>query len=182
MVHYTFIDWIIGFFLLYEGIIGYVKGIRMVLFDIVKFIGSWLITAFFYKMFYVKIVSLSWFQSIVEFFRVISLKLFENKFPIVSFFPWSEIVFCLLLFLLLFVLFKILILGFGESEVTIVERCIGFVTSFLKGAVYLFLFVALLDPLVQNIMGFWMPETVSKSIFLPYLYEYNFLLNFIGGN
>lgn len=56
---------IIGFFLLYEGIIGYVKGIRMVLFDIVKFIGSWLITV--YKCSMSKIVSLSWFQSIVEF-------------------------------------------------------------------------------------------------------------------
>ena len=135
---YTKVDVVIAVFLIYQGLRGYIKGVRYVIFDTVKFFGSYFLTKIAYQLFYQSVAKTVWFQSLLNLLRDKVLNRLCELFPIMSFFPWDSIV------------------------------------------AYLFVLISIAEPLLQgfSILGF--SEWLQNSKILPYLYEYNFLLDFLS--
>lgn len=178
MLDYTRTDVIIAIFLLYQGLHGYIKGARGVLFDTVKFFGSYFLTKWIYQAFYPTVITQPWFQTALQFSKDTVIDRLCALFPLLRFSPWDSILFCIIVFLGIFILFRILILGFSY-EITFLDRVEGFVLGFLKGICYLFIFIFVAQPLLNTFGAFEASEWLQKSKLLPYLYEYNFLLNFL---
>lgn len=176
---YTKVDVVIAVFLIYQGLRGYIKGVRYVIFDTVKFFGSYFLTKIAYQLFYQSVAKTVWFQSLLNLLRDKILNRLCELFPIMSFFPWDSIVFCTVVFFGIFLLFRIALLGFSK-EVTFLQKTEGFVLGTIKGIMYLFVLISIAEPLLQSfsILGF--SEWLENSKILPYLYEYNFLLDFLS--
>ena len=176
---YTKVDVVIAVFLIYQGLRGYIKGVRYVIFDTVKFFGSYFLTKIAYQLFYQSVAKTVWFQSLLNLLRDKVLNRLCELFPIVSFFPWDSIVFCTVVFCGIFLLFRIALFGFSK-EVTFLQKTEGFVLGIIKGVAYLFVLISIAEPLLQgfSILGF--SEWLQNSKILPYLYEYNFLLDFLS--
>ena len=66
---YTKVDVVIAVFLIYQGLRGYIKGVRYVIFDTVKFFGSYFLTKIAYQLFYQSVAKTVWFQSLLNLLR-----------------------------------------------------------------------------------------------------------------
>lgn len=176
---YTRVDLAIFIFLVYHASRGYIKGVRYIIFDTVKFFGSYFLTKVAYQLFFESVNKAEWFQAFFKWTQNSIISILCSLFPIMNFFPWESIVFCLIVFLGFVLLLRVALLGFKKNA-TFLQKIEGFLFGTIKGIAYLFVLIAILEPLIQSfsILGF--SEWLQKSKILPYLYEYNFLLDFLS--
>lgn len=176
---YTKVDILIAIFLIYQALRGYIKGVRYVIFDSIKFFGSYFLTKISYQLFFETVVETTWFQAFFTWTKNSIISVLCALFPILSFFPWESIIFCIITFLGFILIFRVALLGFSK-QVTLLHKIEGFLLGIVKGIMYLFVLISIAEPLLQgfSILGF--SEWLENSKILPYLYEYNFLLDFLS--
>lgn len=170
MIEYTVSDVIIASFILFHASNCYFKGIRRALFDILKVFGTAFATFLMYKILFSFVSEAPIFMKISKFMHGFSANLFKDA-PILEVLPWDNINFCLVTYVLIFFVLKILIIGFEGETPNLYERVLGMMFGIIKAVIYLSIILSFIYPSAYKQIN------SSKSILLPYLIKYNFLIS-----
>lgn len=176
MVRYTFVDILIVAFLGYHMARGYTKGIKYVFFEAFRLFCVWLLAGFIDRSFYNKIAETVWFEILFSVFFSFVRPL-TRVFGVATFFPWRVIFFYLALMMLFSLGFKYVFSAVGGDQKTRKEKLLGFLGGGAKATIYMFVLVAMIDPMIQA-YGSKLHPAITRSFFLPLLYKYNIILHF----
>lgn len=153
------------------------RGARNVAFDFVKFFIAWGISAGMDRLFFEKFVKTAFFRKVFSMAETVIISPLQRDVPFMAFFSWEKIIFYLLFIVFLLVASRFFLKVVLPAKSDWFEKIFGLILGCFKGTLYLFVMVLLMDSLIQSLN----PETgklLSKSVFIPYLYKYNILLDF----
>lgn len=174
MARYTIVDIIMILFVLYHSIRSYHKGIKLLLFEEAKLFCAWLVAWFIYEFFYIMIVESVMFEILYSVFFAF-IRPLTGVSLFMSLVPWKKLFFFAIFIPLVFIGIKYVFKSVAGDEKTKKEKIWGVVGGILKAVIYLFIIIAILDPVFQN-MGTKVSPAITRSFFMPYLYKYNIVI------
>lgn len=174
MARYTIVDIIMILFVLYHSIKSYNKGIKCLLFEETKLFCAWLVTWFLYEFFY-KLISRSVMFEILFSIFYAFIRPLTRVSDFINNVPWKMFFFFAIFMPLVFIGIKYVFKSVAGDEKTKKEKIWGVVGGAAKAIIYLFIIVALLDPIFQR-METRVNPAITRSFFMPYLYKYNLVI------
>ncbi|MDO4792572.1 MAG: hypothetical protein Q3993_00210 [Filifactor alocis] len=89
--------------------------------------------------------------------------------------PWRMLFFFAIFMPLIYMGIKYVFKSVAGDESSKKEKMWGIVGGAVKAVIYLFIIVAILDPVFQR-MGGGVSPAITRSFFMPYLYKYNLVI------